>query len=257
MAFIPQTIVDYLDNPMGKGSSVISERKMVKDHLTQRFEKLMEKHKKLEYTVYSKGRNIYFHFIIPSESERGNTYDVVLYFSSGNDPLGLQNDMRKLNMKFFCNSPSFTYSYAYVFNQNGLIIPSLKKKLSNNFYTFKPEQKNPYGIISWEKNIFFALSYIMKNRLLLNRSHCVAVSKRYNEKQLFEKIRTDDTITKEIKKFDRQRRDKKAEEKKKLEQERVWILRHKKRKNDPKIKTGVEHITPKGKIKPTKSTRKK
>ena len=200
--FTPQNITEYLDNPMGKGSSALSERKLVRANLDQRYEALIKKHKDFKYTIYKTSSAYFFHFVIPSESERENDYDVVIYFIPSSKELKYDNFLFRYNLKFFSNSPSFVYTYGYVYNENGMFMNSLKSKYHREVLKNKPVQRNPSRIINYEKSLFFALTYLNKHRSLLNKSQINHRARKYIPEEFAKNIRDLDTIMDEIKKED-------------------------------------------------------
>lgn len=197
--FYHQTIFEYMDNPMGKGSTAIANRGLIKTNLDQRYEKLIYKHHDFKCNRYFDGNNFYFHILIPSESERNNNYDVVIELS---DPLGDFTKDITLNryvMRVFSNCPSFVFTYAYVFNKYGMLIDALKDKYTDMIFDNSPNVKNPGEIINFEKSIYFACKYLSSHKTLLNKL-TLANTSSIGMKRTFEKIRNTDTILKEIKK---------------------------------------------------------
>jgi hypothetical protein len=150
--FILQSIKDFVDNPMGKGSFAIPNRQLIKDDLNRRYDKLNQ-NKKIKVTVYKDGEDYYFHFLIPSETERLNTYDVVLQFTMGEDDFKFDNFLNRYYVKFFSNCPSFTFTYAYAFNLYGMLIEHLGNKYDEQVLTDDPIVRNPGEIISYENEI--------------------------------------------------------------------------------------------------------
>lgn len=261
--FILQNIREFIDNPMGKGSTAIPSRHLIKEDLNRRFEELTNnKDKKIELTIYRDGDEYYFHFLIPSESkERRNTYDVVLHFTLGEDGKDFASD-RNLNryfVKFFSNSPGFIYTYAYTFNLYGLLIESLANKYNKIVLEHPPVTRNPGEIISYEKTTYFACYYLLKNPKYLDKSTINLIAKPYKEEVLNKKIRNEDKIKLEIAQEKRRVEREKKEEEKKLK----GLIRSDKgvgklpRRHDiEKVKkvTAINKIKPKAKITPKKSS---
>lgn len=199
--FMPQTLSEYLDNPMGKGSTAISNRKLIKDDLDNRLDKLLEKHKDFKKHFYHDAHNFYVHIIIPSESkERENTYDVVIQFTPLDSSVEQDTDLNRYAINVFSNCPSFTYTYAYVYNDYGLIIDFLKNKYTSVVLTDNPVIKNPGEVINFEKSIYFACKYLEKNKSYLKKLSWVGKSSRLNISAFSKTIRSTDKIELEIKK---------------------------------------------------------
>lgn len=216
--FLPQTIFEYLENPMGKGSTAISNRKLIKDDLDNRLEKLLEKHKDFKKYFYHDAHDFFVHIIIPSESkERNNTYDVVIQFIPMDSGVSLDVNLNRYAINVFSNCPSFTYTYAYVYHDNNLIIDFLKNKYKSIVLQDNPVIKNPGEVINFEKSIYFACKYLEKNKHLLNKITWASHSKRINRDSFSKTIRNTDTIEIEIKK----EQNRIAKEKKKIEEDRL------------------------------------
>lgn len=166
------TLQGYLNNPGGVGSAAISNRELVRNDLTKRFEELYNRKQDLFLgNVYKNGDDYFIHVVIPSESnDRNNTYDVVVKFSPENHSEARNtSSVNNYNVQLFSNSPSFTFTYAYVFDKEGLLVRELRDKYRDE--TFQPPStRNPYEGISYEKTIFYGIMYILRNQGLLSKS---------------------------------------------------------------------------------------
>lgn len=208
-------IREYVENPMGKGDSSIPNRKELIESLNLKYEKLIrEKDKDLKMVIYRDLKNdeYYFHLTIPSESERSNSYDVVFLFyddkeHSHHGELSIAN----YNVKVFSNSPSFAYTFAYVYADNGLMIDSLRSKLGKEFFKKAPEVRNRFGIINYEKYIYFGAKYILDSKRL-NRAFADMGARPYVGTSFNHNIRTLETIMKEYHNAEAQLRRKKKRE---------------------------------------------
>lgn len=252
--FILQNIKDFIDNPMGKGSTAITNRQLIKDDLNKRYKKIL-KTKKIDLNIYKDNDEYYFHFKIPSESERNNTYDVVLNFVMDDEDFKFDNFLNRYYLKFFSNCPSFIFTYAYAFNLYGMFIEHLENKYDKKVLEDDPVIRNPGEIINYEKSIYFACTYIMENKKYLNKMILNTIAKPFNKNEFNKLIRNYDTISLEIKKED----NKVKEEKEKKENE---IKEHNKKalnellNNRHKIlpNTGITIIKPSKKIRARKSS---
>lgn len=189
-----------MDNPMGKGSNAISNRKLIREDLDRRFDSLIKKKKDFTFTVYRDKHEYYIHFLIPSESERDNTYDVVIHFTEREENFKNDNFLNRYTLNFFSNSPSFTYTYAYVFNEYDILIKFLAKKYDKIVLSNNPITRNPGEVVNYEKSIYFALKYISIHKDLMNKMYLNRVSKTLHIDKLRKIIRTDEEISLEIKK---------------------------------------------------------
>lgn len=198
--FIPQTLDEYLENPMGKGSTAIANRNLIKSDLDARYEKLITKHKEFKHTHYHDATNFYIHIQVPSETEQNNTYDVVIQFTPTDNAVIHDVNLNRYTIKVFSNCPSFTYTYAYVYNDYGLMIDFLRNKYKNVVLSDNPVVKNPGEIINFEKSIYFACKFIKANKPFTNKVLIAPKSKRINIEQFKKTIRNTDAIDIEIKK---------------------------------------------------------
>lgn len=201
--FIRQTLFDFMDNPMGRGSNALSSRKLIQSDLNSRFDVIL-KNKKIDFVIYRLKdlSRIYFHFKIPSEKlTRDNTYDVVLCFSVPEDDASRIKDssIKRYEMTFFSNSPSFTYTYAYASNLYGLLIPELASKYEKIVLKSPPITRNPAEVINYEKTTYFAMRYLVLNANLLQKTIIEGNSKIFNENQFKTTIRTTAKVETEIK----------------------------------------------------------
>lgn len=193
------TLNDYLTNPMGKGNAVIPYKFIITQDLEIRYEKLIQK-KGIVATPYIVDGEYAIHFIVPSESERNNTYDVVLLFDESESNIIDEALFRNYNLLFFSNCPSFNYTYAYVYNKEGLIIPYLKDKYDGITLKQAPVMRNPQEIKSFEKSTYFACLYLKKNPLFQNKLYLSRNAKKITTKQFNKLIRPFVLIEKEIQK---------------------------------------------------------
>lgn len=212
-------IREYVDNPMGKGDSSIPNRRQLVDSLDIKYAELIRKKgNKIKMITYKdRFKDIYyFHLIIPSESERDNSYDVVFRFSDESKKHHHELSISNYDVAVFSNSPSFAYTFAYVYAKHGLFIEWLSNKLGEEFTKKKPEVRNRFGIVNYEKYIYFGARYILDSKRL-NRALLDMGSKVYTRLVLGNEIRTLPTIMKEYHNADAELRRKRKKQKAKDE----------------------------------------
>lgn len=191
------TLKEFLDNPMGRGSTAIPNKELIKSDLVRRYEKLK---KDIKVKVYKDKKEFYFHVTIPSESKRNNTYDVVIQFIPDVDTINIGKSIEKYNVKFFSNCPSFVYTFAYVFNSYGYFIETLADKYDDKVLDDMPVIRNPNEIVSFEKSIYFAGLYIRDKYKLATSMVLTQLAQNYNAKAFNSTIRNSQRIDIEIKK---------------------------------------------------------
>lgn len=165
-------IKEYIDNPMGRGDAALGiNRLTLKGILTEKYQRLTAK-KKIKaycYTGTKKGQYT-IHLVIPSETERDNTYDVVFEFTPGTKEMQDAKTLNDYSVRVFANSPSFAYTFAYVYKKHDLLIDFLAKKLGKQFVKIAPDVRNRYQIVNYEKYIFFGAMYVIDSGLLAKKT---------------------------------------------------------------------------------------
>lgn len=208
-------IREYVDNPMGKGDSSIPNRKQLIESLDVKYQRLIRNKgndiKLFIYEAKNKTDDIYFHIIIPSETERSNTYDVVFKFSDPTKELRKNLSISEYSVSVFSNSPSFAYTFAYVYEKNGLFIHSLADRLGKDFFKKSPDVRNRFGIINYEKYVYFGARFILDSKRL-NRAFMTMISKPYKADPFKHRIRRLDVILTEYQKAEKTLRQKKKKE---------------------------------------------
>lgn len=186
------TLKEYLDNPGGAGNTSVNN-KIIKEDLIKRYEKL-EKNISME-SFKVNNNNYYIHFIIPSETERENTYDVVLHVYS---KTGIGVTIKNWEFELFSNSPAFVYTFAYSYNMYDMIVPELKNRIPSMVYKTPPYTRNPHEVLSYEKSIFFAVYYLTSSTVRSNRAWLESHSKKWFKTAFLNNIRSFNKIRHEI-----------------------------------------------------------
>lgn len=160
---------DYINNPGGKGSAVITNRSMYKDMYQQKFDALLVREQgSIDYTVYHKNDfsdSYYIHMKIPSEAVSGFYYDVVIRLYTTIGSKKSSTDLRTYAVQFYSNDNTFVYTYAYVFSKNNLFIKDLAPKMSKKALTEKPKVRNPNCTMGYVKSLYFAFLTMEKYNL--------------------------------------------------------------------------------------------
>lgn len=218
------TLESYVTDP-SQMTGAIMNMSLVRKAMQDKYKEAILKHKKFDTTVYYNEHKMYITVDIPSDSYK-LSYQVMIEMQY-NDKKDYIDDK---DIRIFSNCPSFVYTYAYVYNLSGHIIPELKEKYSKEVLTQQPIQKNYFKIMSFEKSLFFAFTYLLENfktidDLLRNAKHL----KRYDP---FDNIMTDKQI---IELYDKKRR-----EYNKLKKENVVVALADKIKKDNKKKSDAQ-----------------
>ena len=159
------SLEQYVANPTGKGSGYVANRAAIKSGLNMTFIKLLRNHRRQFYAVpyiYGNG-DILFYVKVPSEDYKDNkiSYDVLFLIQHDKN-----RSREKRLIKLYSNSPSFIFTYCYVYNQHNLIIEKLKSKLPTEALTQFPEIRNPIGSLGYEKSTYIAAMYLLNGKCL-------------------------------------------------------------------------------------------
>lgn len=210
-----QTLSEFVNNPLGKGTSVLPNREVIVNDFKRR-KKIMEgEGKKFEVNVYKNDVKgvYYFHVLVPSETKRKNNYDVVFELSPPEEKgIFKKVGLDKYKVRFFSNAPSFVFTYAHIMYNNGMGVKPLIKKFAREVILKAPEVRNPSGTILYEKSIMFAALTILDKPEYFSDAYLSTIIKKNADNALFAKIRTDKKILDEIDKEEQRLRNDKREE---------------------------------------------
>lgn len=146
----------WMENPMGKGASVL-QLPVLQEKFDAQYADIKSKIKVKWYCINQK----YYvaHVLIPSLSIDRLFYDVLLEFDIDTIPKNsiVINDGA---MRVFSNCPSFTFTYAHVYLEQGDLINWVKHKYSKKVRKLDPTQRNPQKVYSYERSLYFAIKYI-------------------------------------------------------------------------------------------------
>jgi hypothetical protein len=154
------TLRQYVDNPTGKGSAYVASRGAIKQSLNMAFIYLLQHYRKQFYAIpyFEDNGDLLFYVKVPSTYYDINkiSYDVLFELENSIDTRRSQR-----NIKVYSNCPGFIYTYCYVYNKNGLIIPDLKGKLPIEALTQAPEIRNPIESMGFERSTYMAARYLI------------------------------------------------------------------------------------------------
>ena len=185
------TFQEYISNPTGIGTAVMSYRKMYEDLYQNKWSLILTRENgKIDYSLWrDKDNACYCYIKVPSEVVPDFYYDVVVKMKVNKNSMNLSDS----EVQFFSNDPNFSYVFAYAFKKHNMTIPELEFKMSKDALTKKPVQKNPQLIINYVKSLYFAY-IVMRNKGLFQRARYMDAPQ--FDKKKFEKLiqNTDDKI---------------------------------------------------------------
>ena len=147
------TFEQYVNNPTGAKTAVISYRKMYEDLYNDKWKKIMTREVgKIDYELYYDNRDYYCYLKIPSENIDNFYYDVVIKMELNSK----QHMLKHCPVQFFSNDPSFNYTFAHAFKKHKMTIPELEEKMSKIALKKRAVEKNPDNTIGYVKTLYFA-----------------------------------------------------------------------------------------------------
>jgi hypothetical protein len=183
------TMTQLIQNPTGPYSAYFARRDLTIRNLEERYRSLMQQRgSDLKLKQLRDKDDYYFFFKIPSETYEKLHYDVVIKFSPIVDQSKSDFSLNNYRVQLFSNSPNFVFTYAYVYNQDDMLIDFLKPKISEKALTEAPGIRNPIQSYGFEKSVYFALLYIKGNRLNVKSSGNWSQADKLNRKDLLKAV---------------------------------------------------------------------
>ena len=150
-------------NPPGKGSAAVAPRHVISMGMRQKYATLMKKYRKaFKLWIYKFGnKDCLYHVRVPSQDFEHNkiAYDTLIYIPYGDD----KTNALKLDQKpafFWTNSPSFAYTYCYVYAEKGVMLRDFDEKLPDACFSQPPLIRNPDMSLGYDYGLWQALAYI-------------------------------------------------------------------------------------------------
>lgn len=189
------TLKEFYENPLGKAAHAM-QYNMTRAQFNNRYDAMYKSGKKIKVlNAAIENGHFLVHLLIPSESERENTYDVVIDFFDG-DPFAPGLDGYKV--RFFSNCPSFTYTYANVYDKEGMLISEMKDLYEKEIFKKEPKEKNPAHIMNIDKSLFMALIFLTRNRNFMYKSYIRDLAGKKSYSSLKQGVRNTSTIMRQI-----------------------------------------------------------
>jgi len=164
------TFDQYIQNPMGNKNAVMSNREMYRTMYTDKLNKILVRESgKVEYYLYKSKSKYYALIKVPSEVVPKFTYDVLIEFSEPENAKPLDRTLSKYDVRFYSNDPSFVFTFAHAFIENGLFIDEYKDKMSPEAVKQVATEKNPSNQVGYVKSLYFAY-LIMAQRGLFSKA---------------------------------------------------------------------------------------
>lgn len=235
------SFTQYINNPLGEKSSVVTNRGMYQELYKNKLDKiLLREGGKVKYTLYKSKENYYVHFKIPSEVVDKFYYDTIIEFYTDDGLKAKSSSLKDYYVRFYSNDPAFVYTFGHAFIKNDLFIKDLLPKMSKEAIQNIAKEKNPKNLVGYVKSLFFAY-LLMGDYGLFAKTMYDKVGESYNKSKLLKEV------------------EHASEKIKKRQEEEANLNRKKKREkhNEERLKTGeniVNNIKNIGTVKKVSST---
>jgi cell fate (sporulation/competence/biofilm development) regulator YmcA (YheA/YmcA/DUF963 family) len=163
---VKHTIQSFINDPLGiVGAGGAKKREDVFQKIDAKYRHLLSAHgNAFKYNVFKVADSVIIRVKVPSESVEGVFYDVAIEFM---DVSPKDSSLLTKNIRIFSNNSAFAFTYAYVFEKQGMLIPYFRTKLPEMCLTVEPKVRNPREIMNYEKSVVFAVLFIREHRLFL------------------------------------------------------------------------------------------
>ena len=160
------TLGQYVQNPTGNKKSrahMVGQAGLAKSMYTEKYNKIILKTAgAFAHRLFRAPDDSRFIIMIkiPSESTPEAMYDVGVEFYTENEVCMKETTLDRYFIRFFSNDPNFTFTYAFTYYRNEMIIPELKDKLSPQSLREPPKTTNPHEELGYCKSLYFAQLFI-------------------------------------------------------------------------------------------------
>ena len=198
-----QTLNQFIENPFG-----ISDMKK-KNDFEEKYKKMKSKSDFKVNGFTTIDDNYLIHVMVPSDSNQNQSYDVVVLFFTDDTVIKKRTTFSNYYVKFFSNSPSFIYQYAYLYRENGFLIDFLYDKLDASHQN-APTKTNKNMDLFYDKSIYCACRLLQDNAsIMLSKFGIITKHKKSNDRffrdiKSFENIKMTTDLKSVDKKIDKE-----------------------------------------------------
>lgn len=182
------TYTQYINNPLGEKSSVVTNRGMYQKLYREKLDKiLLREGGKVKYTLYKSKEKYYIHFKIPSEVVEKFYYDTVIEFYTDDGLKQKSASLKDYYVKFYSNDPAFVYTFGHAFIHNKIFVEDLITKMSKEAVKDVAKEKNPKNLVGYVKSLFFAY-LLIGDYGLFAKSIYDKSAENYNKNKLIKEV---------------------------------------------------------------------
>jgi hypothetical protein len=162
------TVAELVTNPPGKSTRHVSARYreiLALEHIYRQALADPARAARFRLEAWKTGPETFLARVkVPSE-KNGTDFDVVLLLAYGG---GTTAPTSKADVKVYCNSPGWIFTYGYVAAQRGLLVPGWAGALGREVATTPPRVTNPDLSYGFDKVVQQAAYYLLGRGGMLN-----------------------------------------------------------------------------------------
>lgn len=209
---IYQTMGEFLSSPFG-----IQEKNPKQDEYEKKYLELVRGKKIYCENWTLQDKSYLIHIKIPSESQQGLFYDVVVQFFTDDKKIENQMNIGRYYVQFFSNSPSFIYQYSSLYRLYGYLIDALYMKTDEEYAHQMPDKVNSDYKLSFDKSIYYACRFIQDHELTMLRKNGIVLYPKVNMSRMLKTIKDFSTVKNDSELYKLEADLKKETDKEKLE----------------------------------------
>ena len=167
------SLFTFLNDPSILGGPDVFKGDAVKQKYPSKYTTYMQKNGNIALEIFydEKEEKYLYHARIVSENRNDVYYDALVQIStSDKSKIANPTITHYEDIKFFSNTPRFTFTFAYVYNKHDLIIPELKDKFDDITFTEPPKKTNPRMGIGYDSALFILIYFLKANSFYLRKS---------------------------------------------------------------------------------------
>lgn len=193
MAKKPVTINEIM-HPLGVGASAIPMRQFESDLMSRFYKVILPNIPSIK--VMKRKEDYVLLIRIPSERNHRAVkpvfYDVIFEFYPRNADNRSSMYVNEYGVRIFSNSPSYMFTFTYVYNERGLLPTFVPKRYyMEECLTKEPEIRNPIELLGVEKTIWYSIKFLERNQLLQkSRLNAIASTQRTTVVEILGEVST-------------------------------------------------------------------
>lgn len=173
-----QTLGEFINSPFGNGRPMSDSK----------YDMMMSGMKLQVEGFTTMEKSYYIHMKIPSSSNKGTFYDVIIRFFPQNKSMEKELTLQNYWIQFFSNSPSFMYKYAVLYKQHGYLIENLYNKMDPKYLDTLPEKTNADMVLTYDKSLYIACKYLASHKFKLLTKLGVLTQHKKNPTKFFNDV---------------------------------------------------------------------